>query len=64
MFSNGTKRFAFIPLGTARSEEEGGRTSGGKGGVKDVEFVRYDETPTWIYRFHTGNKSRHNGVAY
>ncbi len=29
-----------------------------------VGFVREDKSPTWVYRFHGGNKSRHNGVAH
>jgi glycosyltransferase involved in cell wall biosynthesis len=28
-----------------------------------ARFVRADSAPTWIYRFHAGNKSYHRGVA-
>lgn len=30
---------------------------------RGASFVRYDASPTWVYRFHGGNKSFHNGVA-
>lgn len=29
----------------------------------DARFVRTNGQPTWIYRFHTGNKSLNQGVA-
>lgn len=30
---------------------------------RDKKFFRYEQSPTWIYRFHGGNKSRNMGVA-
>lgn len=30
---------------------------------QDKKFFRYDASPTWIYRFHGGNKSRNSGQA-
>jgi glycosyltransferase involved in cell wall biosynthesis len=28
-----------------------------------ARFVRVDDAPTWVYRFHGGNKSFRNGIA-
>ena len=30
---------------------------------QEARFVRVDQTPTWVYRFHQGNKSMNAGVA-